>query len=790
MPYKGQSIRGARNPILATGQGEYTGDVAPPGALWAVFVRSDFAHADVVSIDAAEALAIDGVEAVITGPELAEHVRSGGLHYPDGIIRKRFRYNALATDRVFFVGHPVAMVVADDRYTAHHAAQLVDVEYAEREVLADAEHAASSDSPNIIDGWDDNIVYETVFEAGDADAALAAAPNSVSGRVRVQRHLPMPMEPRSYVADYDRYRDHMTIWASTQMPHTARTNLASYLNMPTNSVRVIQPDVGGGFGTKGPSSAEQTAVAFASKHLGQPVRWVEERTEYFLACGHARETIVDFEAGFDDDGRVDALRLNLLGDIGFPSGAWVQTFVTAYCLPGAYVVPNCTVDLKSVVTNKCQWMGYRGFGKEVASFAMDRILDRVADASGVDRAEVRMRNFIPPDAFPYSQVSGAMIDSGDYPKAMQRLLELVDVEDFRRRQTEAAAEGRRLGLGFGFELTPEGCSMPDNILLQGWDGSTVRMDPTGQATVLTGVTSPGSGNETGIAQIVADELGVSMDTIKVVQGDTDICPYGLGNFSSRSLMFGGSAAMKAAGVIKDKLLNVASHMLEANQADLEIAEGVISVRGTPSQSIEVAKVAYELHANAFGPNAEEVDPGLDVTEYFQIGNVYHQPEKEGRFSTYPTWPYMAAAAVVELDPETGRVDVQEFYAVHDCGTVINPMLVDAQVHGAVAQGLGAAVYEELVYDEVGQLLTAGLMDYTIPTAVEMPPTFVVEHQVTPSPATPLGAKGAGESGVCGPMSAVASAAEDALGPGAANFMELPLTPTKVWSAMQAQDGTS
>lgn len=789
MPYKGQSIRGVRNPVLATGNGQFTGDIAPPGALWAAFVRSDFAHADILGIDTSAAFDVEGVVYVVTGAEIDQHIRPVGMHYPDGIVRKKFRHNALATDRVYYVGCPIAMVVAESRYAAHKAALLVEVDYEEREVVVDPEYALSSESPRVIDGWEDNVVYDTVFTVGEADSALVAAHQTLSGRIRVQRHLAMPMEPRSYVADYDRYQDHLTVWASTQMPHTARTNLSTCMGMDSNQVRIIQPDVGGGFGTKGPSSAEQTVIAFASKVLGQPVRWVEERAEYFLACGHARETIIDFEVGFDAGGRVEALKLDLLGDIGFPSGAWVQTYVTAYCLPGAYVVPNCTVDLKSVVTNKCFWMGYRGFGKEVSSFAMDRIMDRVADAVGINRTEVRFRNLIPADAFPYSQVSGAMIDSGDYQSALGRVLELADIPAFRERQRAAAKEGRLIGIGFGFELTPEGCSMPDNILLQGWDGSTVRMDPTGQVTVLTGVTSPGSGNETGIAQIVADELGVAIDTIKVVQGDTDICPYGLGNFSSRSLMMGGSAAYKAAGVIREKLFNVASHMLEAAPEDLEATEGVISVRGTPGKSLTVAEVAYELHANAFGPNAEEVDPGLDVTEYFRVGNVYHQPEKEGRFSTYPTWPFMAVAAVVEVDRDTGYLHIDEIFAVHDCGTVINPLLVDAQVHGAIAQGVGAVLYEELVYDENGHLLTTSLMDYTIPTAIEMPNRLVLEHQVTPSPATPLGAKGAGESGVCGPMAAVASAVEDALGAGSPHFMDLPLTPTKVWTALQKVNGS-
>lgn len=784
MPYKGQSIPGARNPVLAAGHGQFTGDVAPPGALWAAFVRSDVAHADIIGIDTSGALSIDGVRYVVTGDEIDQHVRSAGMQYPDGVVRKKFRHSALATDRVYYVGYPVAMVVAETRYAAHQAVMAVEVDFEEREVVVDPVYALSDESPRVIEGWEDNVVFDTVFSAGDASAALASVPQTLTGRVRVQRHLPVPMEPRSYVADYDRYNDRLTVWASTQMPHTSRSALASYLGLDSNQVRIIQPDVGGGFGTKGPASAEQTVLAYASRVLGEPVRWVEERAEYFLACGHARETVIDFEVGFDDGGRVDALRLELVGDVGFPAGAWVQTYVTAYCLPGAYVVPNCTVDLKSVVTNKCFWMGYRGFGKEVASFAMDRIMDRVADAVGIDRAEVRLRNFIPADAFPYSQVSGAMIDSGDYQSAMGRLLELADVPAFRERQQTAAERGRLIGIGFGFELTPEGCSMPDNILLQGWDGSTVRMDPTGAVTVLTGVTSPGSGNETGIAQIVADELGVPMGTVQVIQGDTDLCPYGLGNFSSRSLMMGGSAAMKAARVVREKLFHVAARMLEAAPEDLEASEGFIWVRGVPDRGLFTAQVAYELHANAFGPNAEEVDPGLDVTEYFRVGNVYHQPEKEGRYSTYPTWPFMAVAAFVEVDPDTGHVDVREVMAVHDCGTVINPLLVDAQVHGAIAQGIGAALYEELLYDENGQLITTSLMDYTIPTAVEMPSRLVLEHQVTPTPAVPLGAKGAGESGVCGPMAAIASAVEDALGDGSPHLMDLPLTPSKVWQALQ------
>ena len=786
MAYAGKSIAGRKNPALAAGKGRFAGDVQPAGAHWLVFVRSPFANARIESIDVDEALEVDGVVGVLTGHDLAESTTA--LHVssdPETRGKKSLSYYALPTEYVRFAGQVVAAVVARDRFAAHQAAELVDVDYEDFPVVSDPESALEPDSPCAVVEWEDNRLYEKQFHAGDAETAIAGAHGRVAGRASVQRHLPAPIEPRSYVAEWDRFAEKLTVWSSTQMPHTARTVLANVLSLPSPNVRVIQPDVGGGFGTKSPATSEEITVAFAAKKYDCPVRWVEERMEYFQGCGHARETFFEFEAGYSEDGVIDGLKVRVVADIGFPITAWVQSFVTAYCLPAAYQVPDCSIELVSVTTNKCFWAGYRGFGKEVASFLMDRVLDRIADATGVERAKVRLRNFVPSDAFPYSQVSGAVLDSGNYPKAMRRLIEIVDVPAFRQEQVAARAEGRRIGLGFGFELTPEGCSMPHNIVLQGWDGTTVRMDPLGHTTVLTGVTSPGSGNETGIAQIVADTIGVPLDTVHVVQGDTDRCPYGLGNFSSRSLMIGGSAALMAAGDIRDKLFEVAGKMLEVAAEDLEAAEGVISVKGAPTKSVPIRAAAGLIYTHAFGPETEDVEPGLESTRYFRIGNVYHQPEKQGRFSTYPTWPYLACAMVVEVDEETGFVKPLRYYGVHDCGKIINPLLVDAQIHGGVAQGIGAALHERLVYDENGQLLTATFMDYTIPTAVELPPQIELEHQETPSPATPLGTKGAGESGIAGPMSAVASAVEDAFSDRKIQLMDLPVSPDRVWGALQS-----
>jgi carbon-monoxide dehydrogenase large subunit len=460
-----------------------------------------------------------------------------------------------------------------------------------------------------------------------------------------------------------------------------------------------------------------------------------------------------------------------------------MSFVTWYCLPCVYKIPNSETHLRSVVTNKCPWNAYRGYGKDAASFLMDRIMDHVAAETGLDRAEVRFRNFIPPDEFPFPQVSGAMIDSGEYAKALRTVLDMIDYEGFPALQEQARAEGRRIGLGIGQELIPEGCSMPGSLLLNGCDGTEVRMSPTGEVTVLTGVTSPGSGNETGIAQIVADALGCTLERIRVVQGDTESCPWGFGNYSARSIIIGGSAAHQAATDLREKMVKVAANMLEASPSDLEAVGGRIYVRGTPERGVTHDEVAHEVYRNPHGPNMEGIEPALEAQRHFKIDNVYHQPEKQGRFSAYPSWPNAVAACIVEVDEETGYVQVLRYCMVHDAGTIINPLLADANLHGGVAQGLGAALYEQIAYDEYAQPLTATFMDYTIPTAVEVP-DIELGHQETPTPFTPLGTKGVGESGVGAPLGALCSAIENALPELDLRLTELPLTPSRVWSAIQ------
>jgi carbon-monoxide dehydrogenase large subunit len=458
--------------------------------------------------------------------------------------------------------------------------------------------------------------------------------------------------------------------------------------------------------------------------------------------------------------------------------------VTAYSLPGVYDIPNTRVELFVVVTNKCPWNAYRGFGKDAQSFVMDRVMDHIARETGLDRTVVRLRNFIPPEDFPHSQPSGAMLDSGNYQGALNKLLEKIDYAGFRQLQAKARAEGRRIGLGLGQELTPEGCAMPGALMISAYDGATVRIAPSGEVTLLTGVTSPGCGNETAFAQIAADTLGCRFETIRVIQGDTELCPYGLGNYSSRGTMYGGSAVGLAAADLRAKLLEVAASMLEAAPGDLEAADGVYSVIGTPGRSVDFKAIVNQVYRHTFGKHADGLEPGLESTRYFRMGNIYHQPETQGRFSNYPAWPFGSSAAVVEVDPQTGVVKVLDYTLVEDAGTVINPLLVDANLHGAITQGIGSAMFENISYDANGQLQTATLMDYTIPTAIEVP-MFDIEHQETPSPFTPLGMKGAGESGLGSTLGALCSAIEDAFPELDLRITDLPLTPNRVWQAIRS-----
>jgi len=561
--------------------------------------------------------------------------------------------------------------------------------------------------------------------------------------------------------------------------------------MRESQIQVIEPHVGGAFGLKLPTFPEEPLICYLAIKLERPVRWIEERTENLLAGGHAREMRLAFEAGYEKDGRVTALKVRLLADVGAPSAlcGWGMANVAAFLIPAVYKIPDVKVERLSVVTNKCPWNAYRAYGKEASMLMLERMMDMVAERTGLDRAEVRLRNFIQPNEFPYKQVSGASLDSGNYQRVLASALEAGDWRGFPALQASAKKRGELIGIGLAYELTPEGGCIPKSSLLSAYDGTRVQVSPRGEVTIMTGVTSPGCGNETGIAQIVADELGISPNIITVVQGDTDTCPFGLGNSSSRSVIFGGSAAKLAAGELRAKMSRIAARMLEVSPEDLELDGGKVIVKGAPSRSVTFADVASTIYRDAFTLAACDEEPGLDTTRYFRHGNfeaMNKQPDPEGRLNFYSTWPNGATIAVVRVDIETGMVTVLRLVSVHDAGVLINPMLVNANLHGAFAQSLGGALFENLVYDEAGQLQTASFMDYTMPTAVDLP-NFETMHEETPSPFNPLGAKGAGESGISGPMAAVAGAIDDALRQAGLNVhvMEMPLTPNRVWKYIEA-----
>ncbi len=785
MSQVGRSVPGLTNTQLAAGRGTYVNDVLLPDTAYLAFLRSPYASARIRNVDIAGAMARPGVLRVLTGADAERDMRP----IPEGwntreIGAKGVTWYPIIADRVRYVGEVVAAVVAEDRWTAAEALDHIVVDYEQLPAVTDPLEAMKPGAVLVEPAWGDNILISRDWVAGDVEGALASAEMVLEGNVRSNRITGVSIEPRGCVASWEPYARKLTYWESTQNPHPLRSFLAETLNLPEASIHVIQPHVGGAFGLKQPPFQEEPVVGYASMLLGRPVKWIEERTENFLATGHSRDTRFEYRVACGRDGRITGLDINTIADVGAPTAllGWGQSFVTAYSLPGVYDIPNTRVQLSVVVTNKCPWNSYRGFGKDAQSFVMDRIVDRVAEATGLDRTVVRMRNFIARDDFPHAQPSGAMLDSGDYQGALDQLIGRIDYGGFRAFQAAARAEGRRIGLGLGQELTPEGCAMPGALMISAYDGATVRIAPTGEVTILSGITSPGCGNETALAQIAADQLGCPLEVIRVIQGDTEICPYGLGNYSSRGTMYGGSAVGLAAGDLRHKLMQVAASMLEASTVDLEAADGQIFVRGSSGRAVAFAAVVNEIYRHAFGKHADGVEPGLESTRYFRMGNIYHQPETQGRFSNYPAWPFGSSAVTVEVDPETGVVKILEYHLVEDAGTIVNPLLVEANLHGAITQGIGSAMFEQIIYDAAGQIQTATLMDYTIPTAMEVP-RFSIGHQQTPSPFTPLGTKGAGESGVGSALGALCSAIEDAFPELDLHITQLPLTPDRVWRAI-------
>lgn len=766
---------------LVTGHGTYADDIKLPGMLHAAILRSPHAHARIEKVDMSDALKIPGTIAAFSGKDVKNYPIAECI---DLAPFKQFgakdaKIYPLALDKVRYVGDPVAVVLAESKHTAAEALSQIDVNYKPIPAVVDTEKALAHDSPKVYDNWDSNLFLKRRLTKGNVDEAFKYADYTIKDTVTVQRYTSTPIEPRSYLASYEKITGRLTFYASTQQPHPLRTLISYTLKIPETQIRVVQPTVGGGFGLKTPVFQDELLVPFLSLKTGRPVKYTEERREQFLAGGHARDQKHYFEIAFNKEGEVLGLKDRIVADVGvvYPMPGWGMPIVTSIHIPTIYKIPNVDVELKIVATNKNAFNSYRGYGKECAVFLMERIMDMVAKKLGKDRADIRLKNFIQPNEFPFELSSAATIDSGNYPGALKKALQLFGYQEMLKEQEKARSEGRLFGIGIASELTPGGGCIPGSFFLQ-YDGVTVKVAPSGKVTVLTGITSPGTGQETCIAQIVADELGAALDDITVIQGDTDTCPYGLGNMSDRSMITGGPAAASAAREIKSKLAKVAASMLEAPVDEIDVNEGKLYVHGSPQKAVTIEQVANAIYKYPYDL-ASDVEPGLEVTKYFKMPNARHIPDERGYTTIYTAYPNGANLCAVEVDKETAQLKILKYAMIHDCGVLINPMFVEGQLHGGLTQGLGGTIFEELIYDESGQLLTTTFMDYPIPTSRDVP-NFILGHQETRSPYNPLGAKGVGESGVTGAPACIVSAVEDALSPYEVKINETPLKPNKLW----------
>ncbi|MET9080736.1 xanthine dehydrogenase family protein molybdopterin-binding subunit [Streptomyces sp. NPDC004237] len=767
-------------PDLVRGRGVYFQDVTLPGLTHVFLVRSPHPHARILAVDTTEALAALGVVAVVTGADLADLPEIPHNVDPVGIGGQHVEIRALPVGTVNYAGQPVAAVVARTPADAAAAAPLVRVDYEPLPFVLDADEAAQPGAPTVVVGWTGNVIVAGVAADHDVDPVLAGAAHVINGEIRLHRAGPAPLETRGYMADWDRRAGRLTFWGTAQNPHPLRSGLASALGLPEHRIRVIAPRPGGSFGLKMHGYPEEVLVCALARRLGRPVRWIEDRADCMLVG--AREHTVRYTAGADASGRVLALRADVTSNLGAPTGlpGWGMSMVGTLGLPNGYDIAACALTWRAVATNKAPWNGARGYGKELTAVLMERLMDRVAAAAGLDPAEVRRRNWVRRDQFPHPTPTGLQLDSGDYHALLDLLLSRADHHALRAGHGPAG-DGLLRGVGLAFEVVPESVDLPGS-LVSGAETSTVRMDPEGHTTVLTGATSPGGGSDRGIAQLVAAELGVHPDTVGVVQGDTDRCPYGYGNLSSRSLVAGGGAAVLAARDIAAKLRTVAAAMLHSDPEKIRLSDGFAVVEGAPEQAVPLPAVAHAVHTLAF-ILALGIDPSLEATRTYRPGNIRHLPDDTGHINPFATYSNALHLCVVDVEEDTGIVHVRRHVVAHDCGTIVNETLVEGQIRGAVAMGIGTALGEHLRYDADGRPLATGFKTYLMARTTDLPRIEVL-HQQTPSPFTFNGAKGAGEVGVGGAMAAVVNAVNDALATVGTEIDALPLDPPHVLAALQ------
>jgi carbon-monoxide dehydrogenase large subunit len=770
-------MRRKEDPRLITGRARYIDDISLPGTLWASLVRSPEAHAKIVSIDASETIALPGVQAVFTGEDMAD--LGGPLPMawaPPGVEIANPEHWPLARGTVNHVGDPVAVVIGEDRYAVADAAETVVVEYDPLPVVVDPEKALEG-GPFVHEALGSNKVHEWSLPGGDVEAGFAEAEVIVERRIVNHRIAGAAIEARGVLADYR--AGSLTLWTSTQVPHFVRLFMALLLGLTEDHVRVIAPEVGGGFGSKLQVYGEELLACWASRKLGRPVKWIETRTENMATAHQGRDQISYTKMGAKRDGTITTFHVKIVADFGAYNMLLTPLIPSlgAFVMGGCYKIPNVQTDITGVFTNKVPTDAIRGAGRPEATHMLELTLEAMAQELGMDPLELRRKNFIPAEDFPAAVATGVVYDSGDYTKTLDKLLEHFDVDAFRREQAEQRINGVYRGVGFCTYteicgLAPSRVTGPAGVGVQAglWESAMIRVHNTGAVTVYTGTSPHGQGLDTAMAQIVADKLGVDPSVVEVIHGDTATGPEGRGTYGSRSLATGGEAVARATDKVVNKAKAIVAAEIEAAPEDIEVSNGKFSVRGSPDKGMALADIAGVAYIGAV---PEGMEPGLEETTFYDPENF--------------VFPFGAHACVVDVDPDTGKIKVVRYVAVDDCGRAVNPMLIEGQVHGGVVYGIGQALYERVHYDEEGQLVTGTFVDYALPTAAELP-SFETDRTETPSPVNSMGVKGVGEAGTIAASAAVTNAVIDALRPLGVEFINMPLSPMRVWEAIAEAKG--
>ncbi|MGI8802945.1 MAG: xanthine dehydrogenase family protein molybdopterin-binding subunit [Solirubrobacteraceae bacterium] len=773
-PHVGRRLRRKEDPPLITGQGVYTDDMVVAGMLHAAFVRSPEAHARIRSIDTAAASAHDGIHAVLCAADLDLAAGMPMAWVPPGVDVNTPEHWPLARDEVKHVGQAVAVVIGEDKYRVVDAARDVVVDYERLPVVVDPEAALEAGSALVHEEFATNRTHEWGLGSEDMDVAWEEADVVLERRIVNHRTHGAPIEPRACIAEYR--AGYLTLWTTTQIPHLTRSFLAGSMALSEDHVRVVAPDVGGAFGVKLNHYPEEAVCCAASRRLGRPVKWTETRSEHMATTIHGRDQIDYVKMGVKRDGTITGIHINLIADLGayyLLLTPFIPCF-TAFVAGGCYKIPRVRTDITGVFTNKFPTDATRGAGRPEATHLLEVMVEQAAAELGMSPLEIRRRNFIPKEDFPAEVAVGIVYDSGDYHGSLDKLVSKFDMEEFERER--AALRERGIYRGIGYSTYMEICGLaPSRIVGPGgvgiqagfWESAVVRVHPSGSVTVFTGTSPHGQGLDTSMAQIVADRLGTTPDLVEVMHGDTNTGPYGMGTYGSRSLSVGGESVARAAQKVQDKAKAITAHLLEAAPEDIEVDSERFAVRGSPGKGMTLAEVSAAAYIPENLPDGME--PGLEETTFYDPENF--------------VYPFGAHACVVDVDVETGRVDVARYVAVDDCGPAINPMLIEGQVHGGIAHGLGQALYERIHYDENGQLVTSTFVEYALPSAADVP-SFETDRTETPSPSNSLGVKGVGEAGTIACTPAVVNAVIDALRPLGVTFINMPLGSMHVWETIQ------